>query len=610
MTKNNKINKEQFTIWLNTAIPFSVWRWSNKQHVIEARDFISAEIGERYRNSKDKAKDRAMLLNFLLNLWVGFCIGCPIHISLNSNRYSKNEAYGKAFFTYKRTKRILEALERKGYLQRAPGHFFPEDKKQTRIWGTEKLIKLFVDDYRFLPIGDQYEQEQTELIQLRAKIKKNIINKKTGRKHTIKYSEPVEFEPTEATLVMEKKLEQYNTIAQNSTITMNLQGQNKITTYTLIDTILQGLVSGSIKLIKDELDFKNPKPCQRSNGIGAQVTDHPDTVGTPVLSVFKDIPGLEITSISYSKYKIPTLCYDNDDTVEPITIDTILPCITNSLQNQQWRTFPAETRFFLYLFYLKKMFSLIKMKGRTKYIRARKRRELLNEERPLTDFGINRLEFKINKTDLHRVFNCAPEDIENGTHLNFDKGGRLYGSFYQGVSEDCRSRILINGNETVEIDYSAIHPRMLYHKLGIDYQEDPYLIGDNSLRAQYKIVALISINAKKQGALMAVRDALVDAGFDEYREDLDAVKALMKDYQETHTPIQEFLFSGVGVKLQNADSVIMENILMRLLNKKDKKVCGLCIHDSVIVEKDHQEFLYQAMIEEYEKEMGYTPVLK
>jgi len=605
MTKSNRINKEQFSIWLNTAIPFSVWRWSNKQHIIKARNFISAEIGEKYRNSRDKAKDDDMLMNFLLNLWVGFCIGCPIHISLNSNRYSKNEAYGKAFFTYKRTKRILEALERKDYLQRAPGYFFENDPKETRIWGTIKLIKLFVYDYGFLPIGDQYEQKQTELIQLR-----NIVKKKTKKKKSVRYAIPVEFEHTEETLTMKEHLEQYNTLAQDNKITLNLQAEDNIKVSTLIDEILQGFVSGAITLVDGELDFRNPEPYQESGDIDAHVTDHSDTVGTPVLSVFKDIPGLEIVSISYGKHRIPTLNYDNDDTLEPITIDTILPSITNSLQSQQWRTFPAETRFFLYLFYLKKMFSLIKMKGRTKYIRARKRKELLNEERPLTDFGINRLEFKINKTTLHRVFNCAPEDIENGTHLNFDKGGRFYGSFYQGVSEDCRSRILINGNETVEIDYSAIHPRMLYHKLGIDYQEDPYLIGDDSLRTQYKIVALISINAKKQGSHMAVKNALVDAGFDEYREDLDAVKALMKDYQETHTPIQEFLFSGVGVKLQNADSIIMENILMRLLNKKDKKVCGLCIHDSVIVEKDHQEFLYQAMIEEYEKEMGYAPVLK
>ena len=604
MTKNNRINKEQFTTWLNTAIPFSVWRWSNKQHVIKARDFISAEIGEQYRNSRDKGKDNDMLLNFLLNLWVGFCIGCPIHISLNSNRYSKNQPLDKVFFSYERTRRIIEALERKGYLQRAGGYFLADDKKQTRIWGTEKLIKLFVYDYGFLPIGDQYEQKQTELIQLR-----NIVKKKTKKKKSVRYAIPVEFEHTEETLAMKEHLEQYNTLAQDNKITLNLRAEDNIKVSTLIDEILQGFVSGAITLVDGELDFRETVSYQRF-GTGTHISDHSDTVETPVLSVFKDIPGLEIISISYVKHKIPTLYYDNDDTVEPITIDTILPSITNSLQSQQWCTFPAETRFFLYLFYLKKMFSLIKMKGRTKHIRARKRKELLNEERPLADFGINRLEFKINKTDLHRVFNCSPKDIENGTHLNFDKGGRFYGSFYQGVSEDCRSRILINGNETVEIDYSSLHPRMLYHKLGIDYQEDPYLIGDNSLRAQYKIVALISINAKKQGSHMAVRDALVEAGFDEYREDLEAVKALMKDYQNTHTPIQEFLFSGVGVKLQNADSIIMENILMRLLNKKDKKVCGLCIHDSVIVEKDHQEFLYQAMIEEYEKEMGYTPVLK
>ena len=605
--KTIKINKEQFSNWLNNAIPFSVWRWSNKKHIIEARDFISAEIGEKYRNSRDKTKDNDMLLNFLINLWVGFCAGCPIQISMNSNRYSHNDVYGKVFFTYKRTRRILKALERKEYLQQATGYFLEEDKRETRIWGTEKLIKLFVYEYGFKPIGDVYEHKQIELIQLRNKVKKKIKDKKTGRKRTVKYSIPVDFDP-ELTLAMAENVKIYNTLAQNNVVTIKLHGRDLITSSALIDGILQGFVSGAITLKDSEILFKKSVAHQCS-GIDTHSSVHSNSVDSPVLSVFTHVPGLEITSISYGKYQSPTI-YHNDDTLEHIDIESILSSITNTLDSQQWQYFQPKTRIFLYLFYIKKLFNLLKLKGRDKKIRARKRKKLFNMERPLADFGIKRLEFEINKKSLHRVFNCTQPDIEKNTHLNFDKGGkggRYYGSFYQGLSEDVRSRIFINGNETVEIDYSALHPRMLYHKLGIDYQDDPYLIGNDSLRSEYKIVTLISINAKKQGSHIAVKDALVDAGFNKYAEDLEAVQALMKDYQEAHTDIEEFLFSGVGVELQNIDSLVMENILMRL---QDEGICGLCIHDSVIVEEEHAELLEKLMKEAYEEIMGFEPVVK
>ena len=253
-----KINKEQFANWLNTAIPFSVWRWSNKKHILQARDFIAKKIGEKYRTSRDKAKDDDMLLNFLVNLWVGFCSGCPIRISMNTSRYSKKSAYSKVFFTYKRTRRILEALERNGFLQRITGYFFIEDKKETRIWGTEKLIRLFVDYFDFKPIGDviTLKREDKKLVQLRKEIVKRIDDKKRpGKTKPIKYSIPVDCDP-EATLAMEDNIKKYNTLAQAQAITVKLNETDLISITELIGEILQGLATGKIKLTEPTLLFK------------------------------------------------------------------------------------------------------------------------------------------------------------------------------------------------------------------------------------------------------------------------------------------------------------------------------------------------------------------
>jgi DNA-binding ferritin-like protein (Dps family) len=140
----------------------------------------------------------------------------------------------------------------------------------------------------------------------------------------------------------------------------------------------------------------------------------------------------------------------------------------------------------------------------------------------------------------------------------------------------------------------------------MDFRDDPYTIGDGSLRGEYKLVSLISINAKAQGAHIAVKDALEESGF-EIANDLKQVTTLMKNYQQAHKPIEKYLFSGVGLDLQNKDSQIMEKILMKL---HDYGICGLPIHDSVLVEKKYTDLLYEIMMNAYEEVMGFEPVLK
>ena len=82
------------------------------------------------------------------------------------------------------------------------------------------------------------------------------------------------------------------------------------------------------------------------------------------------------------------------------------------------------------------------------------------------------------------------------------------------------------------------------------------------------------------------------------------VKSLVRAFKDAHKPIQKYLLSDVGVMLQNTDSHIMNNILIRLM---DKKILGLSVYDSVIVAEQHEDELSQIMIEAYEVEMGFEP---
>ena len=168
-----------------------------------------------------------------------------------------------------------------------------------------------------------------------------------------------------------------------------------------------------------------------------------------------------------------------------------------------------------------------------------------------------------------------------------------------------RPHIYINEESTTDIDFSAYHIRMLYHKEGIDYTEDPYLVcGGPEMRNIYKSVGLISINAKNnKSAYGAINDELEKNNIPLPKIDKPLV-SLIKTFRDAHKPIAKYLFSGIGLTLQNIDSHIMNAILMRLM---DKGILGLSVYDSVIVAEQHEAFTKEVMTKEYKKIMGFNP---
>lgn len=203
---------------------------------------------------------------------------------------------------------------------------------------------------------------------------------------------------------------------------------------------------------------------------------------------------------------------------------------------------------------------------------------------------------------LYRVFSRG----------DFRYGGRYYGAEYQQINKQDRKQILINGNKTVEGDYSGLHLNMLYHLCGLEFPGDPYLavIDDPELRDLMKLVSLIAINAeKKYKAIRSINNARYeDWEFHQFLK-FKNLKSneLFEMFENTHYKIANNFYNDEGVRLQNIDSQIAEKILKHFTKQG---VPCLCIHDSFIVEEKYKDELEIVMQETYQKVMGHKIGIK
>jgi len=202
---------------------------------------------------------------------------------------------------------------------------------------------------------------------------------------------------------------------------------------------------------------------------------------------------------------------------------------------------------------------------------------------------------------LHRVFSDT-----------FNLGGRYYGAPWQFISSELRSHIEIDDEPTIELDYSGLHVRMLYHLEGIDYNGDPYTFGKPEWRPLYKLVALIMINCRnKRYSTNAIKKCFRDNGFGRSFStdmfDKNVIKQMVADFESLHQPIKDYFCSDIGIKLQYIDSEITSYILHYFI---DKDVPILPVHDSYVVPEKYGDELYHVMIEAYEYHLGFEPVIK
>ncbi|HEX7857494.1 MAG TPA: hypothetical protein VF503_27750 [Sphingobium sp.] len=180
---------------------------------------------------------------------------------------------------------------------------------------------------------------------------------------------------------------------------------------------------------------------------------------------------------------------------------------------------------------------------------------------------------------LYRVFS------EGG----FRSGGRFYGGFWQALRKADRKRLLIDGEETVELDFQACHIRMCYQidgaPLPADY--DPYTIPGIAPQHRGAVKGLL---LRWLGSGPSSRIRRPEALADWSRKDYDRFRQRITD---AHPQITSWTRAGHWATLQWFDSRIADAIMADLTAQG---IPCLPVHDSFIVPLSAEQAARDAMV--------------
>lgn len=206
----------------------------------------------------------------------------------------------------------------------------------------------------------------------------------------------------------------------------------------------------------------------------------------------------------------------------------------------------------------------------------------------------------LNQRRLRRVFN-------DGT---FERGGRLFGGFWQNMkAERRRMDLLVAGEPGVELDYGQMALRLLYAKVGAepppgDLYDIPELTaqlwpGEPPPRDGIKkiINAALSSERSQSRVPQGARD-LIPRRF----RYLD----LLGPIQRHHDAVVDHFFTGIGVELMRAESDLMVELLLDL---KWQRIVALPIHDAVVVAEGDQERTMETMARVFRTKTGLEAVI-
>ena len=187
-----------------------------------------------------------------------------------------------------------------------------------------------------------------------------------------------------------------------------------------------------------------------------------------------------------------------------------------------------------------------------------------------------------------RVFN-------GGIAGNWERGGRFYRGWWQQIDKEDRSKIYINDQPTLEVDFKAFHPNLLSNELGVKLSGDPYDLGKLVLpevittkeeqRAYVKLLVLMGINADNdKKAYQAFRNSDRKDKLGQRLTDIQ-LGLLLDAFINKHPQFKGVLNTGQALRLMNIDSQIA-NMVLDHFTKKNIPV--LSIHDSFIIQYDKE----------------------
>ena len=209
---------------------------------------------------------------------------------------------------------------------------------------------------------------------------------------------------------------------------------------------------------------------------------------------------------------------------------------------------------------------------------------------------------------------------------SWEKGGRLYGGWWINLPKTERSLITIDGEATTELDYSRLHPTLLFARQGLRLDFDPYVV------AGYNKAAFRNMGKRTFGRLVnpwksskrlrrgfqfqAPKPPQQGANSLRLRaspEDKSALPSGMSfpQYLSLLTAhlasIAIWFGSDAGMTLQREDS----DLAIRILGRLDQLgIVALPVHDSFIVKQSETSNLRKVMIECFKDRYFFEPLIK
>lgn len=179
-------------------------------------------------------------------------------------------------------------------------------------------------------------------------------------------------------------------------------------------------------------------------------------------------------------------------------------------------------------------------------------------------------------------------------------GGRLYGGFWIDMPRVERATLLINGEETCELDYKSLHPHILYAWSIRKLEFDPYVVPgfEHVSREVGKKVFNRLINGKTTALKFIKKDY---QPYLKSREELDAFVAAMMDRL---SPIKHRFASQAWRWLQKEDSELALKVIERCMNEG---IPVYPIHDGFCVRLRDKDQVEGIMMEVYKTIYGTYP---
>eukprot|EP01022_Parablepharisma_sp_SALTPOND_P023146 TRINITY_DN4804_c0_g2_i1.p1 TRINITY_DN4804_c0_g2~~TRINITY_DN4804_c0_g2_i1.p1 ORF type:complete len:419 (-),score=53.30 TRINITY_DN4804_c0_g2_i1:860-2116(-) len=186
---------------------------------------------------------------------------------------------------------------------------------------------------------------------------------------------------------------------------------------------------------------------------------------------------------------------------------------------------------------------------------------------------------------------------------SFESGGRLFGGFWLGLSkEQRRNGLLVDGEETVELDFSQMASRIIYGLCKAQLpMDDAYAIpGFAEHRAGIKKVLNSMLFAEAPLKRMP-------KGMREEFETRHSIAEVTSAIESAHPAIKHVFYTGIGHKAQFIESQLLVDILLTLM---EQGITALPIHDAVLIPVSDKEVSRDIMLSIFLRHTGVRGFIK